>query len=442
MKRVDHRSGVPATRTYRLAVRGAVPLLPLVLRDEAARRAHAGRLAAPEAMRQWSTAGRDPGRPLVWIHAASVGEGLQARAVLAALRQLRPDLQVVATRFSASAERLAEAMPADWTGYTPYDRPDDVRTALAALHPDLLVFAKLDVWPELATGAAAAGARVALVAGSVDPGSARLGWPARGLARRGYAVLDRIGAIDAGDAERLAVLGADPARISVTGDPRVDSVLDAVDQARGQPPFRLTLRPECTVVAGSTWPADEAVLLDACAAVRREYPEFQLAVVPHVPDASHIAALRAAAATRGIATAIWTGEPAPEPIVVVDRMGVLPRLYPEGIGAVVGGGFGGRGVHSVLEPAGWARPVAIGPNDRGVRDARLLAEAGGLVRLPPRGAATALASRWREWLGDPGAASRAGAAGRNALEGDRGAATRSAAMLLELLERAPQRPNA
>lgn len=423
-------------------MRGAVPLVPLVLRDEAARRAHAGRLAAPVAMRQWGAAGRDPGRPLVWIHAASVGEGLQARAVLAALRQLRPDLQLVATRFSASAERLAEAMPADWTGYTPYDRPDDVRVALAALQPDLLVFAKLDVWPELATGAAAAGARVALVAGSVDPGSARLGWPARGLARRGYAVLDRIGAIDRGDAERLAVLGANPARISVTGDPRVDSVLDAVDQARGQPPFRLTVRPERTVVAGSTWPADEAVLLEAFAAVRREHPDAQVVVVPHVPDAPHLSRLLAAAAARGIAAARWTGEPATEPIVVVDRMGVLPRLYPEGIAAVVGGGFGGRGIHSVLEPAGWGRPVAIGPNDRGVRDARLLAESGGLIRLPSRGAAAALASLWLGWLADPAAASRAGAAARAALEGDRGAATRSAAMLLELLERAPQRPKA
>lgn len=423
-------------------MRGAVPLLPLVLRDEAARRAHAGRLAAPATMAAWARTGRDPSRPLVWMHAASVGEGLQARAVLAALRAARPDAQVVATRFSASAERLAGTMAADWTGYTPYDRPRDVAAALAALRPDLLVFAKLDVWPELATGAAATGARVALVAGSVDPGSARLGWPARGLARRGYAALDRIAAIDHGDATRLATLGADPARMMVTGDPRVDSVLDAIDQSAAGPPLRVTVNPAHTLIAGSTWPADEAVLIDAFRAIRTTWPQAQLVVVPHVPDDEPVARLEAAAMASGVPTARWTGEPSATALVIVDRMGVLPRLYPHGLAAFVGGGFGGRGVHSVLEPAGWGRPVIIGPGDRGVRDAALLARAGGLVRLPARQPATALASCWGAWLADPGLVTRAGAAARDALADDRGAAARSAAMLVELLEEPAQRPNA
>lgn len=433
---------MPATPAYRLVSRAAVPLLPLVLRDEAARRAHAGRLAAPEAMQRWSREARDPARPLAWIHAASVGEGLQARAVLAALRELRPELQLVATRFSASAERLATSVPADFTGYAPYDRPADVRSALTALRPDLLVFAKLDVWPELATAAAARGAAVALVAGSVDPGSARLGWPARGITRRGYAALDAVAAIDHGDAARLVRLGAAADRITVTGDPRVDSVLQAVDQARGEPPLAVTPSPETTVVGGSTWPADEDVLLDALVEIRQAHPAARLVIVPHVPDDGHLARLQTAAATRGLDAVRWDGTARDAPVTIVDRLGVLPRLYRAGIGCLVGGGFGHRGVHSVLEPAGWARPVVIGPEDRGVRDARLLEEAGALSRLPARAPGAAMAAVWRQWLAGPEQARERGRAGLAALSGDRGAARRSAGLLIELLDHDGQRPKA
>ncbi len=434
MQRADHRSRVPATVPYRLAIRAAVPLVPLLVRDALARRGHTGRLDAPRDLAAWAATARDPSRPLIWIHSASVGEGLQARAVLAELRTDRPELQLLATRFSASAERLAPSLQADHVGYLPYDRRHDIRTVLDAVRPDVLVFAKLDVWPELATAAAARGTRVALVAGSVDPGSARLGWPARRLAQRGYAALDRIGAIDRGDADRLERLGARPERITVTGDPRVDSVLAAVATARDMPRLALTDHPELTLVAGSTWPSDEAVLLDAFQVVRSGHPAAQLVLVPHQPEAGAVDRLEAQARRFGLAPVRWAGEASAAPVVIVDRLGVLPRLYPAGRMAYVGGGFGRRGVHSVLEPAGWGRPVLIGPGHRGVRDARLLADAGGLVALPGTDPISALAAQWRRWLDDPALASRQGAAALAALGPDRGAARRNAELVLSLLE--------
>lgn len=433
MKRAGDRSRVPAALPYRLAIRAAVPLVPLLLRDPLARRGHAGRLAAPGALAAWAARHRDPDRPLVWMHAASVGEGLQARAVLEALRAAAPELQLLATRFSASAERLAESMPADHVGYLPYDRPGDVAQALDAIRPDVLVFAKLDVWPELATAAAARGVAVALVAGSVDPGSNRLLWGARGAAARGYAALDRVGAIDVGDAGRLERLGAASTRIAVTGDPRVDSVLAVVEADREVPPLSLTTAPESTLVAGSTWPGDEAVLLEAFRVVRSAHPEARLVLVPHHPHDEAIARLEASITAAGLPLARWTGAASDAGVVLVDRLGVLPRLYPAGAIAYVGGGFGRRGVHSVLEPAGWGRPVIIGPGDRGVRDARLLAEAGALVRLPEREPARHLAATWSDWLADPEATRRRGSAALAALEPDRGAARRSADLVLSLV---------
>lgn len=418
-----------STIAYRAVVSAAVPLAPLWLRDPARRRGHDGRRQAAARLIEWARTHREPTRPLAWFHASSVGEGLQARAVLREFRRRRPDAQVILTRFSASADRLGDAPDADFTGYLPYDRRGELARVLDAVGPTLLIFAKVDVWPELTTLAKERGARVALVAATVDPGSRRLGAVGRWVAARGYAALDLATAVSTADAERLATLGVARDRITMTGDPRVDVVLEGVERLRdGSPSDELLL------VAGSTWPGDESVLLDALVEVRRQHPAARLVIAPHEPTPEHVAALEREIATRGLASARWNADGASTSgVQVVDQMGVLAALYGRGAMAYVGGGFGGRGIHSVLEPAAWARPVIIGPNDRGVRDAALLADAGGLVRLPADGTARTLAAQWTQWLDDPAARARAGDAARAALEHDRGAAERSAELVAGLL---------
>jgi 3-deoxy-D-manno-octulosonic-acid transferase len=428
MERIVHRSPVLSTLAYRAAVSMAVPLAALWLRRPATQRGHEGRLRAAGELLAWATEHRDRSRPLAWFHAASVGEGLQARAVLRALRGLRPDLQVIVTRFSASADRLGDSPDADFTGYLPYDRRGELSRVLEALDPALLVFAKVDVWPELTTLTAARGTRVALVAATVDPGSARLGRLGRWVAERGYRVLDLAAAVSAADADRLARLGTPRDRIVVTGDPRVDVVLEAVSRAAPATPDARLL------VAGSTWPEDEAVLLDAFVRVRERHPDARLIVAPHEPTPPHLDALEAAIRHRGLTATRWAPGAAESDVQVVETMGVLAGLYATGAMAYVGGGFGARGIHSVLEPAGWARPVVIGPNDRGVRDAALLEAAGGLVRLPPTESAVPFATQWNRWLETPLAAADDGARARAALESDRGAAGRSADLLVGLLD--------
>ncbi len=427
---------MPTTALYRIATNLAVPLVSRFLGDDNGRRAHAARLEAPHLLREWATANRDPERRLVWLHAASVGEGLQARAVARALRSILPDAQLVFTHFSPSAERLAETVPADHRGYLPYDRLTDVSVALRALQPDLLVFSKLDLWPELAATAAGSGVKVAMIAATVDPESSRLRWRSRIFTRRGYQSLSMAGAISTDDAQRLVLLGADPNRIDVTGDPRVDSVLDALTGPDTGPPLPPIGDGHRMMIAGSTWPEDEAVLLEAFAKVRAVEPAARLVIVPHQPTAEHLASLDATADWHHLPTPVPWDHPAAAdaPLLVVPAMGVLARLYGAGSSAYVGGGLGTRGIHSVLEPAALARPILIGPNDRGVRDASMLAAAGALHRLESVEPARDLANQWLKWLRSPRTAAAAGAAGLAALSGDRGAAQRSAELLVGLLD--------
>ncbi len=356
--------------------------------------------------------------------------------MLDALHQLHPGLQLLYSHFSPSAEQFAASLAVDHAGYLPYDRQADVAEALDAVMPDLLVFTKLDLWPELATAAASRGARVAMVAATVRPMSGRLRWPARALTRPGYRALEAVAAIAAEDAERLVTLGVPPGRIEVTGDPRVDSVLAVVAAASAEEPVTALGKPSATLVAGSSWPEDEALLLEAFARVRLHHPEARVIVVPHEPTEAHLASIERTAARLFLPVPIRLGvlQPGEKPAILLgDRIGVLARLYRNGTIAYVGGGWGEAGIHSVLEPAAWGLPVLIGPRDGGSRDVALLRTAGGLRSLPRDGAVEALAAAWHAWLADPRLAQALGERNRAALEGERGAAGRSASMLARLL---------
>jgi 3-deoxy-D-manno-octulosonic-acid transferase len=423
---------------YKAAVRLGTALAPAFgLLDPKIRAGTRARRDAGERLLDWARWNRDKHRPLVWFHAASVGEGLQADSVLRHLRRIRPDCQIIYTHFSPSAEGLAGRLDVDAADYLPYDLPDRVDRLLWALEPDLLVFAKLDVWPELSTRAATTGAQVAIVAATVSPGSGRLRWPARGLLEPGYQAVAAAAAISVEDAARLARLGVDADRIRVLGDPRFDSVAERV---RGVPPDEPLLRfgrGAPTLVAGSTWPADEAVILKAFAALRRHRPDARLILVPHEPTPDHLDRLERTAQAAGLPLPLrLSAAEGPAPLLLIDRVGVLATLYGAGTMAYVGGGFGRAGLHSVLEPAAWSLPVAFGPRWRNSRDAALLLDADAATALgaySAERAAAALLRRWESWLADESSRRAQGQRAREVVEQGLGASARSGGMLAELI---------
>lgn len=366
------------------------------------------------------------------MHAPSVGEGLQARPVLDLLRAAHPELQLAFTHFSPSAERFAASLGADFTDYLPFDTPGDARSALAALRPNALVFSKLDVWPVLAREASARGVRLGLTSATLAERSGRRGGLAAALLGEAYARLDAVGAIDADDAERLVQLGVQRSVITVTGDTRYDQVwalAEAVDRAG---PLLAPLESDRpTLVAGSTWPSDEAVLLAAWLEARRVVPRARLVIAPHEPVSSHLVPIERWAADAGARLARLGAPDAGEAeVLLVDRVGVLGELYALGDAAYVGGAFRNAGLHSVLEPAAYGAPVLFGPRFGASRDARLLASSGG-------GSAAATASELAalivRWLSNRSEREAAGGRARALVVSGLGAAERSAALVERLL---------
>lgn len=408
-----------------------------VRRDSKLHRGLVGRQSAHEVLSAWGREKRDPSRPVAWFHAPSVGEGLQALAVIDALRELRADLQVVFTYFSPSAEALSRRMAPDVAAYLPWDLTETVAESLDAVRPDLLVFTKTEVWPVLVAEASERSIPLAIVGASVPEGSSRARWPTRSLLRPTWARLSVACANTDEDAARLAELGVRSSVVHTTGDPGIDSAAQRAAAADAEAPylapFRATPRPR--LVAGSTWPSGEAVLIPALAGVKVDVPDLQVVLAPHEPSESRVGALMDRFRRDGWRTATLSeieerGTASESDVVVVDRVGVLAHLYTVGDVAYVGGGFHTLGLHSVLEPAAAGIPVVFGPGHDNARAAGDLLMAGG-AKIAAN--VDEMSRSLSGWFTDAVAREGAGRKAFGYIDAHRGAAARAAELLQALM---------
>ena len=423
----------PALRIpYAIAGRIADAFTAIVPAGESKfRRGLSARRGLIERYRHWASTQRDSSRPLVWFHAPSVGEGLQALPVIDLVSQRRRDIQIAYTFYSPSAERFARTVKADFSDYLPFDRYDHARDIVHALRPSALIFSKLDIWPALTEAASAQDVKIGVISATLAEGSGRRGLFARALLTDAYAALDRVGAIDQDDAERLRQQGVQKDRITITGDTRYDQVW-----ARAQKPAPSLVqslrssRP--TLVAGSTWPSDEEHLLPAWLRIREKIPDARLIIAPHEIDAGHLDSIASWARRKLQLTRIDSPDARNADVLLVDRFGILGDLYALADVAFVGGAFHPAGLHSVLEPAAFGAPVLFGPRYDKSRDAVRLIAAGGGASVRNE---VDLSVRLGDWLGSIAARDAAGAAAKAMVQEGLGAAERSYQLVTTLLPR-------
>ncbi len=363
----------------------------------------------------------------VWFHSTSVGEYEQARPITSLLRARHPDLAILHTFFSPSgfeyAKRLGEAEHFD---YLPEDTPAAMAAVLDAVRPLVLVFMKFDLWPNAIAAARRRSIPVLLFDATLRPRSWRSRWPARALYREIYAQIDLISAVSEADAGRFRALVPLHPAIVVDGDSRSDQVVRrrrAAQRTSIAPALRTEPRP-WTLVAGSTWGPDEALLVPAWHDAAGGDPASRLVLVPHEPTAAHLVPLERALAAAGFKSCRYSeletiGMDTPG-VILVDRVGILAELYEMGTVAYVGGAFT-TGVHNVLEPAIMGLPVLFGPRHHNAPEAaRLLdANAGTVVRSRADLGAALIALR-----ADADACRAAGQRARAVVEADLGASER------------------
>lgn len=371
-------------------------------------------------------------RPVLWLHAVSVGEVLAVSRLVGELDHAFPAMQVMISTTTRTGQALArERFGANRVFYCPLDLPWAVRAYLAALRPRMLILAETEFWPNLLSACFRRGVPVAVVNARISDRS----WP-RYRALRGLwsPILARLRAVlaqSATDAGRLVAIGCRPECVSVAGNLKFD--VRAAQEAEATRLLRAAGAGLRFVVAGSTLEGEEAALLAAWPQIVQEYPQLVLVLAPRHPE--RFAAVAELLEKSGIAWAkrsTWnTAQPlAAGQIVLLDTIGELASVYVLASVAFVGGSLVPAGGHNPLEPAQFGVPIAMGPHYQNFRAITEDLRTHNAIRIASK---EELAQTLLALLGDPDEASALGARARQVFDAQAGATVRSVDTIAALL---------
>lgn len=375
----------------------------------------------------------DDGVPAIWVHAVSVGETIAAAPLVESMLQQFPDYRVVLTTTTPTGSERARALFGDRVlhVYAPWDLPGSLRRFLDRTRPRLLIIMETELWPNMLHYTRASGCNVMLANGRMSQRSARGYARVAGLTRQLLSSLNVVACQTLEDSKRFLALGVAPAVLHVTGSVKFDVTLD--ESLRNQAAelrrtFMVGGRP--VLVAASTHPGEEALVLAAFRDIRRTRSDCLLVLVPRHPE--RFEKVHGLCVREGWQVVRRSSDSEPsgaDDILLGDTMGELLLLLGTATVAVVGGSLLAHGGHNVLEAAVWGVPAVSGPHMENFAEvsARLEA-AGAVIRLDTPGA---LSDTLQRLLDDADLRQRMGMAGLQVLDENRGASAR----LLALVQR-------
>jgi 3-deoxy-D-manno-octulosonic-acid transferase len=366
----------------------------------------------------------------IWIHAVSVGEAFTSRALIADLRARYPNLKLFLSTTTLTGQQIAARLQdVDAVFFLPFDLPPFVNRTLRLVRPRLFIMMETEIWPNLLHACRREHVKTMLVNGRISTQSYSRYRLVRPLFRRVLADVDRFCMQSDESARRIVELGADPARVTVTGSLKFDSLESpAAAAGRGEgrvlryfriPPARPVF------MAASTVKGEESPVLSAFAAVRRAHPSALLIMAPRKPERFDEAeALSRAEGLRVVRRKELAvdAEPRAE-VVILDTFGELAHLFQVATVVFVGGSLIDQGGHNILEPAVHGKPIVFGPYMRNfaeISDTFLQNQAAVQVGSPAE-----LAGAIVRLVGDPVERARLGAAARALVEANRGAKRRT-----------------
>ena len=375
----------------------------------------------------------------VWVHAVSVGEVNVAAPLVAALRARDPGLPVLVTTTTPTGSARVRALWGDQVRhvYLPYDLPGAVRNFLDHFRPRVAVVIETEIWPNLFAEAQARGIPLLIANARLSERSLRGYRPIAALVEAALGKVSAVAAQSEADAARYRRLGADPARVQVTGNIKYDLPVPAglVEQASA---WRRTWGKRPVWIAASTHPGEEEAMREAHRAVRARHPDALLLWAPRHPE--RFAAVAADAEQGGLRVATRRRDGLPRhdtEVFVVDTLGELMAFFAAADVAFVGGSLQDVGGHNVLEPAVFGKPIVFGPHMQNFLEiAEAFVSNGAGVQLAGE---AQLEEAFLQLMGDPVRRARLGAAARALVEANRGANEKSVTVLAALL---PQEPRA
>lgn len=321
-----------------------------------------------------------PDDKTIWFHAASLGEFEQGLPVMEQIKLQYPTHKIVVTFFSPSGYEVRKNNTvADVTVYLPLDTKANAETFLHLVHPDLVFFIKYEYWPNYLKALKAAGITTYLISGIFRDNQAFFKWYG-GFYREALKSFAYFFVQNEGSKLLLQRLGYQ--NVAISGDTRFDRVvsilerdnrLDFVSQFKNQQP---------TIVIGSSWPKDEALLVDY---INQSDLGVKFVIAPHNIKAEQIQELSQSITKKTVLFSEKEGKNlADYEVFIIDTIGLLTKIYSYADLAYVGGGFGHPGVHNLLEPATFGIPIVLGPNYSHFAEATALVQLEGCISIKNR----------------------------------------------------------
>ena len=403
------------------------------------------RIAAPFVLlRLWWRGAREPGyrrrigerfayyreglgdRPVLWVHAVSVGEARASAGLVRALAAENPGHDLLLTCMTAAGHQTLKELHGEsvTVAWLPYDYPGSLRRFLEHFRPRLALLMETELWPNLLAVCSDFGVPVVLANARLSEKSARGYAHFPGLARPAFGALALACAQSEDDAARLRALGA--RRVEVTGNLKFDSTPDEAKRSAGKAWRERLGRP--VLLLASTRDGEEKLLLDA---LPPWDGKLLVVVVPRHPRRfAERAAVAQSRRSRGQAPA------AEDRVHLGDTMGEMDFYYAAADVAVIGGSFVPLGGQNLIEACAAGVPVVLGPSMFNFAEpTRLALAAGAALQAADAASAVQLVSAL---LADAGRRQAMGEAGRKLCAAHRGATQKHLAFCRELLK-APAR---
>lgn len=314
----------------------------------------------------------EQGKEYIWFHYASLGEFEQGRSVMEQIKRRYPTEKIIVTFFSPSGYEIRKNTPlADLVFYLPEDTPKNAKRFIQAIKPKFAVFTKYEYWYFYFSELKKQGIRLIMIS-AIFREEQLFFKPYGGFYRSILKNVSYFFAQNMDSVHLLKWIGITHAGLA--GDTRFDRVIELPKQHQANEAISNFVNDQPTIVAGSTWPADEELLnklLD-------KYPNWKLILAPHEIHEDHIQqilklfplALKYSEISKHAGPAIQDAQ-----VLLIDSIGLLSSLYYYGKLAYIGGGFG-VGIHNTLEAATYGVPVIFGPNYERFQEAKDLLELG------------------------------------------------------------------
>ena len=298
----------------------------------------------------------DPALPLIWFHCSSLGEFEQGRPLIESIRKRDTGRNILLTFYSPSGYEVRKDYPgADFVFYLPLDTRRNARRFLSMLHIQKAYFIKYEFWYHLLTSLKDRNIPAYLVSGIFRKDQVFFRswgkWFRKILASFDHLFVQQQSSLDL--LERIGIQN-----VSLAGDTRFDRVRAIVQGIKKDSRFTAFTGSTFTIIAGSTWPQDEELLVRY---INQTDRQIKWIIVPHEIHESGITRLASQVHKKCQRyTSLTNSELSQTTVIIVDTIGILSSLYQYGKVAYIGGGFG-KGIHNTLEAATFGLPVIFGP---------------------------------------------------------------------------------